>query len=96
MTSTINCTKEFSEKCPAVTHIDQTARPHIIEKDKDLFLWTLLKKWENISGEMAFVNTSFNAHEEPIICDEREDVNALINNRIDVLYIQNIRISKKL
>lgn len=95
MTSTINCTNEFSKKCPAVTHIDQTARPQIIEKDKDLFLWTLLKKWENISGEMALVNTSFNAHEEPIICDEREAINALINNMIDVLYIENIRISKK-
>ena len=95
MTSTINCTKEFAKKCPAVTHIDQTARPQIIEKDEDPFLWTLLKKWENISGEMALVNTSFNAHEEPIICNEREAVDALINNMIDVLYIQNMRISKK-
>ncbi len=71
MTSTIYCTEEFSKRCPAVTHIDQTARPQIVHKDKDLFLWTLLKKWEKASGEMALVNTSFNVHEEPIVCSEK-------------------------
>ena len=93
MTSTINCSDEFSKKCPAVTHIDLTARPQIIHKDKDIFLWKLLKKWEKLSGEMALVNTSFNVHEEPIICDEIEAIEALINGLIDVLYIKDIRIS---
>ena len=93
MTSTINCSDEFSKKCPAVTHVDLTARPQIIHKDEDIFLWKLLKKWEKLSGEMALVNTSFNVHEEPIICDEIEAIEALINGLIDVLYIKDIRIS---
>ena len=93
MTSTIYCTEEFSKRCPAVTHIDQTARPQIVHKDKDLFLWTLLKKWEKASGEMALVNTSFNVHEEPIVCSEKEAIEALVDGLVDILYINNIRIS---
>lgn len=95
MTSTIDCSDEFSKKNPAVTHIDQTARPQIIYENKDLFLWTLLSKWEKLSGEMALVNTSFNAHEEPIICNEKEAIDALVNGMIDVLYIYNNRVSLK-
>ena len=93
MTSTIYCSEEFAKKCPAVTHLDQTARPQIVHKDRDPFLWTLLEKWEEVSGEMALVNTSFNAHEEPIICNEREAIDALVDGLVDILYIKDIRIS---
>ena len=91
MTSTIKCNDIFKEKCPAVTHIDKTARPQVIYKNKDPFLWNLLKKWEKKSGEMSLVNTSFNAHEEPIICNEVEAINALLTKMIDILYIEDYR-----
>ena len=93
MTSTVKCTDIFKKKCPAVTHIDKTARPQVIYKNKDPFFWSLLKKWEKKSGEMSLVNTSFNFHEEPIICNENEAINALQKKMIDVLYIENFRFS---
>lgn len=95
MTSTIDCSNEFSKKNPAVTHIDQTARPQIIYKNDDPFMWSLLSKWEKISGEMSLVNTSFNAHEEPIICNERDAIKVLTQGMIDVLYVENNRIASK-
>ena len=42
---------------------------------------------------MSLVNTSFNAHEEPIICNEKEAINALIRGMIDVLFIEEFRIT---
>lgn len=95
MTSTIKCTKLFSKKCPAVTHIDNTARPQVIFKNTDFFLWKLLKEWENKSQEMSLVNTSFNSHGEPIICDEEDALKSLVSGIIDVLYLENVRIKKK-
>jgi len=95
MTSTIDCSKEFEKKCPAVTHVDLTARPQIIYKKDDPLLWNILLEWEKTSGEMALVNTSFNAHEQPIICNETQSINALKSGMIDVLYIKDIRIVKK-
>ena len=96
MTSTVKCNEIFKKKCPAVTHIDKTARPQVIYKNKDPFLWKLLKKWEKKSGEMSLVNTSFNAHEEPIICNEKEAINALKTKMIDVLYIDGFRLTSTL
>ena len=92
MTSTISCSNEFAKKCPAVTHIDQTARPQVIKQSDNPFMWNVLKKWETISGEMALVNTSFNAHEEPIVCYAKDCIDSLKSGMIDILYIENQRI----
>ena len=87
MTSTVNCTDSFALNSPATVHIDGTARPQIVSKTSNLFIWHVLKEWEGLSGELALVNTSFNAHEEPIICDETEGLNSLKNNCIDELWV---------
>ena len=91
MTSTIKCSQEFIKKCPAVCHVDKTARPQIVSKKDDPFIWNLLKLWEKKSGELALVNTSFNTHEEPIICDNEDAFNALKRKVVDILYIENIK-----
>ena len=93
MTSTISCSDEFAEKCPSVTHIDQTARPQVVTKNDDPFMWKILKKWEAVSGEMALVNTSFNAHEEPIVCSSEDCIASLKSKMIDVLYLDSQRIT---
>ena len=93
MTSTIRCSQEFIKKCPAVCHVDKTARPQIISKKDDPFIWKLLISWEKKSGELALVNTSFNSHEEPIICSNEDALRALKKNVIDILYIENVMIT---
>lgn len=93
MTSTIECSEEFIQKCPAVVHVDKTARPQIVHKTTNFFMWKLLKKWEELTGEMSLVNTSFNAHEEPIVCSIKDVLNSLKDNTVDIVYIENYKIS---
>ncbi len=95
MTSTVNCTDEFSSKCSAVTHIDGTARPHVIRKDSDPFMWDVVSQWFEKTGEYALINTSFNTHEEPIICTVDDALKILLNGTIDVLYVESQRVSLK-
>jgi carbamoyltransferase len=92
MTSTFYVTDIFAQLCPAVTHIDNTARPQIVRKDEDPFLWKLLFEWEAASGEPALINTSFNAHEEPIVCTEEDALGGLSSGMIDVLYTDALRV----
>jgi carbamoyltransferase len=93
MTSTVNCTDEFSSKCSAVTHIDGTARPHVISKDADPFMWAVISLWFEKTGEYALINTSFNTHEEPIISNVDDALESLLNGTIDVLYVESKRVS---
>ena len=89
MTSTVNCTDGFKAACPAVTHVDQTARPQVIERDANELMWLTLRRWESNSDELSLVNTSFNAHEEPIILNVEDGLQALSRKIVDVLYVSS-------
>ncbi|WGY45751.1 hypothetical protein J0X00_02565 [Vibrio sp. ABG19] len=87
MTVTYDCTDYFAQACPAVTHIDKTARPQVITQQSDPFMYRVLIGWESISGEPALINTSFNMHEEPIILNIDNALKNLERGVVDVLVI---------
>jgi len=87
MTSTASCTAEFIKRSPAVVHVDGTARPQVVTETSHNFIWRVLSSWEETSGEMSLINTSFNIHEEPIICDVDEGIIALRAGVIDELWV---------
>lgn len=94
MTATIGCTDEFAAACPAVTHIDNTARPQIVTQESDAFMWQLLSRWQAVSGELSLINTSFNAHEEPIVCTEADVLTGVTTGMVDVLCTETLRITR--
>ena len=61
----------------------------------DPWLWDLLNSWQEASGEPALINTSFNKHEEPIVCTYKEALSNLQDDVIDVLVLDNCVVSKK-
>jgi len=89
MTITYSCNEIMKDQCPAVVHIDNTARPQIVKESKDPFIFRLINKWHDISGQPCLVNTSFNRHEEPIIDTLRQAVPVLKEKTIDVIIIND-------
>lgn len=94
MTATVNVSDQFKNVCPAVTHVDGTARPQIVSETRDPWMYSLLRKWESTSGEFALINTSFNRHEEPIVLTYIEAFTNLENGVVDVLVLDDYFISK--
>jgi carbamoyltransferase len=94
MTITYNCTPLMKERCPAVTHLDGTARPQVVSKETDEFMYTLVLRAEKDYGFLSLINTSFNVHEEPIVCNEIDAMNGLNNGMIDLLLLGNRLISR--
>jgi carbamoyltransferase len=68
MTITFHCTEEMARSCPAVVHVDNTARPQTIRPDLDPSTHKVLTLFKQKTGLSSIINTSFNMHEEPIIC----------------------------
>ena len=79
----------------AVVHIDGTARPQVIRRELNEFYYDILGEFYKITGCGALVNTSFNAHEEPIVSTPEISLNALLSNRIDALVINEYYIECK-
>lgn len=89
MTRTYDCSEAFAQSCPAVVHIDRTARPQVLCREDDPFMYDLLLRWHETTGMMALINTSFNRHEEPIICHPEQGVDSLREGIIDALLIND-------
>lgn len=89
MTMTFDCTPEFARDYPAACHVDNTARPQIVSQDEDPFIWSVLNKYQELTGKKALINTSFNLHNFPIIESAEVAVKSWITSGTDVLVIEN-------
>lgn len=95
MTMTCDVKSEYRNALPAVTHIDGTARPQIVSKGTNEFVWKILNSFKEITGFPVLVNTSLNIHEEPINFSLIDTVRAFERNAFDVLYTSELRITKR-
>ena len=88
MTQTFKCKKDFILEHPAVVHIDGTARPQVIDAKVNR-IYDVVNNYCNSTGNKALINTSFNQHEEPIVCSPNDAIKSLLSKNVDVLAIGN-------
>ena len=89
MTITYDVVEDWSDKIGAVVHVDNTARPQLVTKSANPKYHRLIEEYEKLSGIPLVVNTSFNVHEEPIVCHPSEAIKALRSGVIDGLALGN-------
>ena len=87
MTITFNMKEKWTEMAPAVSHIDKTARPQLVTKEANPKYHNLLRHYYELTGLPLFINTSFNVHEEPIVCLPEEGLKSLLSGVIDYFCI---------
>jgi carbamoyltransferase len=92
MTITYDVAKEFHEQLQAVVHVDGTARPQSVKKETNPYFYEIIDEFYKLTGCGAIVNTSFNAHEEPIVSTPHTAYKALKEDRIDVLILNEYKV----
>jgi carbamoyltransferase len=76
MTVTYDCKPGMKTACPAAVHIDGTARPQIVDKTTYPGLYAILTRYHELTGTASVINTSYNMHEEPIVCSANDAIRA--------------------
>ena len=94
MTITTECTKEAIKISPAAVHIDSTARPQIITIKDNKQVYKILNEYYKISKIPNLINTSFNVHEEPIVCSPNDAIRAFNTSKLDYLFMGEYIIHK--
>jgi carbamoyltransferase len=89
MTMTFTCTEWMKKNSPGVVHVDDTARPQIVTKTSNPSCYKILKYYNELSGIPSLINTSFNMHEEPIVCTPSDALRAFQDSRLKYLAIEN-------
>lgn len=95
MTITFDCTDWMKKNCPAVVHVDGTARPQIIDSQLEPEYYKIVDEYRKITGLPSLINTSFNMHEEPIVCTPKDAVRAFKLGNLDYLAIGNFLVEPR-
>lgn len=96
MTTCYVCTDVMAKMSPAVVHVDNTARPQVISQSyPNALYYKILKAYYDKTGIPSLVNTSFNNHEEPIVCTPLDALDSLDKDNIDFVVTDCMIISKK-
>jgi carbamoyltransferase len=89
MTVCFDALPEFQRECPAVVHVDGTARPQLVTEKGCPGFHRILTQYERLTGRATVVNTSFNIHEEPIVCTPDDALRAFATAELDYLALGN-------
>jgi len=89
MTITFNCTDWMKKNCPGVVHVDGTARPQLLSNEDNPSFYKIIDEYRKLAGIPSVINTSFNIHEEPIVCSPADAVRAFKLGHLDYLAIGN-------
>ena len=89
MTITFDCTDWMAKTNPGVVHVDNTARPQLVNDTDNPGMYKILVEYHKLTGNPCLINTSFNMHEEPIVCTPYDAIRAFKMGQLDYLAIGN-------
>jgi carbamoyltransferase len=85
MTITFDCTDQMKRDSPAAVHVDGTARPQLVTAQSNPSFHRLITEYCQLTGIPSVINTSFNMHEEPIVCSPDDAIRAFLQGNLDYL-----------
>jgi carbamoyltransferase len=86
---------DVRQRIPAVTHVDGSARPHLVERVANPLYFNLIRRFGDASGDPVLLNTSFNLRGEPIVTSAADALSTFFRSGLDVLYLENYRVAKQ-
>lgn len=95
MTICYDATDAFREQAPAVVHIDGSVRPQVLRRENNPFFHDLISRYCEMTGHPFVLNTSFNMHEEPIVCTVRDAIEAFKSSQLDALALEDYLVFQK-
>jgi carbamoyltransferase len=87
MTVTFDCTGRMKRESPAAVHVDGTARPQLVTATSNASFYRIISEFHRLTGIPSVINTSFNMHEEPIVCTPDDAIRAFLQGNLEYLAI---------
>jgi carbamoyltransferase len=78
----------------AIHPFDKTMRPQILRREDNPAYHTLIRSFEDLTGIGAVLNTSFNLHGEPVVCNPVDAVKTFVESGLQNLSLGPYMITK--
>ena len=95
MTITFDCTDYMKKTSPAAVHIDGTARPQLVTEEINPSFYRIITEYYKITGIPSIINTSYNMHEEPIVCTPFDAIRAFKLGHLEYLAMGKFLVRNK-
>lgn len=96
MTMCYGTSDDWLQKLPAVVQmLDKSARPQVVKKSSNPIYYGIIDSYRKLSGIPVVLNTSFNAHGEPINNYPHQVLKHLEEEVVDFIVTEDYLISKK-
>src|SRR5262249_54393931 len=83
MTTAFDVRREERERIPAVVHVDGTARPQIVHRQREPQFWELIEQYGALAGDPVVLNTSLNAAGEPLAVSPQDALRCFFDSGMD-------------
>jgi len=93
MTIIFDCTDWMKKHCPAVVHVDGTARPQLVTRVNNPDFYAILEQYHGLTGNPVLINTSYNIHDEPIVRSEADAIRVFKLTCLDYMAIGDYLVS---
>jgi carbamoyltransferase len=82
-------------RAAAIVHIDGSARPQTVTRDRNPRFHALISAFAELSGVPLVLNTSFNDAGEPIVCTPADAIRTFLSTDLDVLVLNDLIVEKR-
>lgn len=94
MTSSFTVRPDRRGDLQAVTHVDGSSRAQTVDRSANPSYWRLIRRFEELTGVPAVLNTSFNVQGEPIVCSPQDAVRTFVSSGLDCLAMSDFFVTK--
>ena len=84
----------WRDKIKEVVHVDNTARPHVVDERSNPKFYNLLKSFHKKTGLPVLINTSLNRRGEPMISSPDDALNMFYGSGLEYMTLGNYLIKK--
>jgi carbamoyltransferase len=94
MESVVGIRSAWADRIPAITHVDQRVRVHVVAEATDPLFHRLLRHVDQATGAPAVLNTSFNTAGMPLVETPADAVACFATSGLDALVIDRFVLEK--
>jgi len=80
---------------PAITHVDQSARPQTVDARDSPRYAALLEAFHRRTGCPVLVNTSFNVRDEPMVASPLDALRCFLGSGLDALVLEDFLLDRE-
>ena len=87
--------EERQPEVPGIVHVDGSARPQLVDRERAPLFHALLTAFHEKTGLPVVINTSLNRRGEPMVCSPEDAIAMFFGSGLEFMVLEDVLVSKR-